>query len=303
MKNILAGLVVLALIIAGAWDLLSKPVATTPVAQTPAATAQYSCSAGNSITAQFYNGTSTPVVQAGQPPVPTGSVQVALSDGRQMTLRQTISADGTRYANADESFVFWSKGNGALVLENNQEKTYIGCVTVVPQPTGSNVSQVYSDKAGTFSVRYPAQFTVDEAYKYTNMGPGKTINGVKFTIDPAMATGTNLSSDTYINVEQIPQATTCSAAMFLDKGMGVSSSTVVDNGTTYSVATTTGAGAGNRYEETVYALPGTNPCVAVRYMVHYGVLDNYPAGSVKQFNQTTLLEQFDQIRRTLIVNQ
>ena len=44
-------------------------------------------------------------------------------------LPQTISADGGRYANADESIVFWSKGDTAFVTEgdpNNQ--TYKDCV-------------------------------------------------------------------------------------------------------------------------------------------------------------------------------
>jgi hypothetical protein len=69
------------------------------------------------------------------------------------------------------------------------------------------------------------------------------------------------------------------------------------------VASTTGAAAGNRYEETVYAIPGTNPCVAVRYFVHYGVIENYPPGTVRQFDKQALLDQFDRIRRTLVVNQ
>ena len=83
----------------------------------------------------------------------------------------------------------------------------------------------------------------------------------------------------------------------------VSTSTITDNGTIYSVASSTGAGAGNRYEETVYALPGTNPCVAVRYFIHYGVIENYPAGTVQAFNQPALLATFDAIRRTLVIVQ
>ncbi|MBV9159354.1 MAG: MliC family protein [Candidatus Kaiserbacteria bacterium] len=57
------------------------------------------------------------------------SVHIVLpDDGREMTLPQTISADGGRYANADESFVFWNKGNTAFVQENGTT-TYDQCVT------------------------------------------------------------------------------------------------------------------------------------------------------------------------------
>ena len=48
-------------------------------------------------------------------------------------------------------------------------------------------------------------------------------------ISPAVATGTNLSSDTYLSVEEAPQAQTCSAELFLEPG--ASAHTVVEGGT------------------------------------------------------------------------
>ena len=66
---------------------------------------------------------------------------------------------------------------------------------------------------------------------------------------------------------------------------------------------TTGAGAGNRYFETVYAISGSSPCFAVRYFIHYSVIENYPAGTVQQFNEPALVSQFDSIRRTLTIGQ
>ena len=55
-------------------------------------------------------------------------VKLKLSDGRELILPQTISADGGRYANADESFIFWNKGNGAFINEG-EFATYQNCVT------------------------------------------------------------------------------------------------------------------------------------------------------------------------------
>ncbi len=100
-----------------------------PVAK-PINTVSYSCDAGKTIVAAFYEGKAEPVV-AGQMPIPTGSVALKLGDGRSMTLPQTISADGGRYANKDESFVFWSKGAGAFITENNPNNmTYQDCIAV-----------------------------------------------------------------------------------------------------------------------------------------------------------------------------
>ena len=59
----------------------------------------------------------------------SNSVDIVLSDGRSMSLPQTMSGSGTRYANADESFVFWSKGNTAFATEGDPDKpTYADCV-------------------------------------------------------------------------------------------------------------------------------------------------------------------------------
>ena len=77
--------------------------------------ATFHCDGGKSIVAVFENG-----AQA--------SVHLTLSDGRQLALPQARSADGARYANADESFVFWNKGNTAIVEERGRT-TYSGCAT------------------------------------------------------------------------------------------------------------------------------------------------------------------------------
>lgn len=92
------------------------------------ATATYYCNNNQNIIATFYEG-EVIAVNPGEPPVPTGSVKLTLSDGRKLDLNQTISGSGVRYANSDESFVFWNKGDSAMVLENNIEKDYTNCAT------------------------------------------------------------------------------------------------------------------------------------------------------------------------------
>ena len=79
------------------------------------ATVKYACADDKTIEATYY----------------ADKVDVVLSDGREMTLPQTMSGSGIRYANADESFVFWSKGNTAFATEgNDDEPTYADCTEV-----------------------------------------------------------------------------------------------------------------------------------------------------------------------------
>jgi hypothetical protein len=164
--------------------------------------------------------------------------------------------------------------------------------TVPATPVNSNLSQMYENKKAGFSIHYPSGYAVDDANP----------NQVKFTIPVSLTTGTNLSTDSYLAVEQIPNAQSCTADLFYDTK--VETSTVSDkDGTTYSYATYTDAAAGNRYESIVYALPGTNPCVAVHYLIHYGVLDNYPPGEVQAFDEQALLDTFNQIRESLVLEQ
>jgi membrane-bound inhibitor of C-type lysozyme len=77
--------------------------------------ATFVCGADRSLNAIFTNG-------------PQPSVRLSLPDGRKMNLRQVVSASGARYANGDESFVFWNKGNMAFIEENGQ-RTYSDCKT------------------------------------------------------------------------------------------------------------------------------------------------------------------------------
>jgi membrane-bound inhibitor of C-type lysozyme len=76
--------------------------------------ARFDCDGGKSIEAAFDNG-------------PKPSVELALSDGRRWVLPQALSASGARYANGDESIVFWNKGNTAFIEEGGRT-TYRDCV-------------------------------------------------------------------------------------------------------------------------------------------------------------------------------
>ncbi len=183
-------------------------------------------------------------------------------------------------------------------------------------PTYTIPKEVYKSISHKFSIHYPTGYVVDRSYTYQAFGPGKNISGVKFSISTSTTSGTNLGTDSYVSVEFLPKAlvptattsygqtstSACLATSFMDKNLSNGMiKNITDAGVAYSVASSSGVEAGNRYEETVYALSGTNPCFAVRYFVHYGVFENYPAGSIIHFDAQALNAQFDEIRRTLMV--
>jgi hypothetical protein len=135
---------------------------------------------------------------------------------------------------------------------------------------------------------------------YTHKPTTNVVSDKRVPVPTSLTDGTNLATDSYVSIESKTDIPVCRAEPFLT--MPATAIDMTDAGVAYSVASTTDAGAGNRYEEWVYALKGSHPCRAVRYFIHYGVFENYPPGAVKAFDRAGLLVQFDAIRRTLIVN-
>jgi membrane-bound inhibitor of C-type lysozyme len=299
-KKIIFGSITFIIIIIFAYAIkVNNEIFVETLPTTPINTVTFMCDGNKKIYAEFYDSKTVQTSSEEQPPIPGGSVKINLDANTEMTLNQTISADGGRYANKDETFIFWTKGNGVMILENNLESSYKNCLAVAKNNEGEALSQIYKNQDSTFSIRLPEKYTIDAGYKY-QLSPKKIFSGVKFTIPSELATGTNLGSDTYISAEQVPNATECNAKNFLDDP-SIKETIFTDNNTTYSLATSTGAGAGNRYEESVYAIPGSSPCIAIRYFVHYSVFENYPKGSIQEFDKQKILDQFGSIRKTLIL--
>jgi hypothetical protein len=180
----------------------------------------------------------------------------------------------------------WQKGSSQAVTP----------VAPPPTPPAAPITHTYA--TSTFSITYPDGYTVDEAYAYQGV-PNKPIPGVKFVIPGTMATGTNLSPDSGVSIESLPRAKACTADIYIYQNVKAHDVTV--GSTTWSVASTSDAGAGNFYEEQVYALKNSKPCTAVRYLIHSTNIANYPTGTVTEFDKNTLLQSFDSIRDTLSV--
>jgi putative hemolysin len=138
MKNKLIYIFIAIIILSGMWiwyaNKSKSPLASVP--SSPIAQANYNCDDNKTINATFYKEESKQV-QPGEMPIPPGSVKLILSDERSLNLPQTISADGGRYANSDESFIFWSKGDAAFVNEGTTT-TFKNCASVSSNTTSDS---------------------------------------------------------------------------------------------------------------------------------------------------------------------
>ncbi|MEI9989448.1 MAG: hypothetical protein WDM86_05355 [Rhizomicrobium sp.] len=154
----------------------------------------------------------------------------------------------------------------------------------------------YTDRTLGYAIAYPADWTIDTQYVYDQLGPGREIKGVAIQIPQSLTAGTNLGGDTKLSVESL-SGRGCTPARFVDPAENAH--TLHADGRVYSVATSEDAGAGNRYETTVFVLDATSPCLAVRYFIHYSAIENYDPGTVRPFDRARLTSAFDRIRATL----
>jgi len=191
---------------------------------------------------------------------------------------------------------------------NESAPSAVSSITISsPFPVQGRVaSTTYASnyKTGNFSIDIPNGYTINENPQNPH-GLPNNVSEIRFTIPPSMATGTNMSNDTSVSIVRSSPSPTkgCIATLFTGNtnvmGGTLTPETVIDNGVKYSYAKTGDAAAGNRYETTGFALPDTNPCIGIFYFVHYTVINNYPEGTVTEFDRPSLYQAFDSIRHTL----
>ncbi len=91
---------------------IGKKIENKSILGSPISSVVFKCSNNKSIQADFYKNFA--YIKTDQ----LGSIY----------LQQTISASGARYANDDESIVFWNKGNTAFITESDPNtQTYKDC--------------------------------------------------------------------------------------------------------------------------------------------------------------------------------
>ncbi len=168
-------------------------------------------------------------------------------------------------------------------------------------PTNLLINTTYKSSKYGFSVDYPNDYTLNENYSNDSIVTGVTFSGVQFKIPTSFATGTNMNSNTTeVSIEQKTGVAACTANEFLNTTNTLT--TITDQGVEYSVGTLSEGAAGSAYEQKVFALTKSSPCLAVRYFIQSGNIGNYPAeAGIIEFNKAALTNAFDTIRRSLTI--
>ncbi len=169
---------------------------------------------------------------------------------------------------------------------------------VKTEPQIQDFSKSFESFPYKFSIYLPKKYSINENYAYPFIAD-REIKGVSFGIEEDDYRGTNLSKDSYISVEMISDPNlSCNVESFLNNVIYNGNIEEQDNHI-YAVASTTDAAVGNRYEEIVYVTPVDSGCSAIRYFIHYGAIENYPEGTITEFDRQKLFNKFDAIRKSI----
>ncbi|MEN9621881.1 MAG: hypothetical protein RLZZ67_315 [Candidatus Parcubacteria bacterium] len=155
---------------------------------------------------------------------------------------------------------------------------------------------VYKSSLFGFEITPAPGFTVNESYLNQDFGPGREIPGIAFIIPELFSKGTNLSADSYIAVEKLSDVD-CEPASFIDSPQAAED--IVVDGISFKKASVSDAGAGNRYDQTVFVTENDGACIAVREFVHTTQIANYDPGTVKEYDRAGLSALFETMLKSL----
>ena len=299
-------IVAIIIIIAGGYfavkeHLFSTPspqAATTTVATSTAptvtSTVSFSCDAGKTIDASFSQ----------------SAVALTLSDGRNLNLPQTQSGSGIRYeqtstdAGTTTDIVFSGEGNDASITENSST-TYQYCIAGTI--TSSLATNTFTDQSKTFSFSYPSNWSVTGAgggYTQSWMANATTSGMIlaQIKVPQSYLPGTNFGDAKFTVGTSADPSALATCLIYNPSGPRAkgakNATTTTMNGTTYAVLSSSDVGAGNYYDTTSYRTSRNSQCYAIEYTIHYANFQNFPKGSVKQFDEASLKAQLESIAQS-----
>lgn len=155
----------------------------------------------------------------------------------------------------------------------------------------------YRDGEFGFSIMYPETAKTSPT-DFAGFLPLTQTPVASFVLPESMYAGTNLAeAGVYIGATSTPELVSLCLTAFPGSGESETASVVI-NGTTFSVFTSTEAAAGNIYEANAYRTVHNGQCFELVALIHSGNIGNYPEGTVVEFDKAKFRDYLSAILRT-----
>jgi hypothetical protein len=174
----------------------------------------------------------------------------------------------------------WSNVSNSGAMQPSTTPTSTVVADIIPNIP----NQTYTDSQLSFSIDYPSTAIATSSFS-TDYLPVTQAPLVAFELPQSMFQGTNLvEAGVYVGASSSPIAIDNCAIPSEENNETQASSTTL-NGQDFNVFTSSGVGAGNLYQETIYRAIQNGWCLEIAELLHSGNIGNYPAGTVTQFDQ------------------
>lgn len=155
----------------------------------------------------------------------------------------------------------------------------------LPEIIPGTPSVMYQDPQYGFSIYYPST-TILKSTGFDGFLPLTQTPVIAFTLSRGLFQGTNLNeAGVYIGATTTPSIVSSCTEPSSQGDETEASSTATVNGTAFNVFDSTGAAAGNIYQEKTFRTVENGTCFELVEMLHSGQLANYPAGTIVAFDQ------------------
>ncbi len=172
----------------------------------------------------------------------------------------------------------------------------------LPQIIPDVPSVKYTDPRYNFSIYYPSTATV-RAAGFDGYLPLTQTPVVAFTLNPDMFQGTNLSdAGVYVGATSTPAIVANCTNADQNSGETAATSSVTVGSVTFNEFDSTGAAAGNIYQEKIFRSVVDGSCLEFVELLHSGNIDNYPSGTVTAFDEAEFSGILDAMFNTLAVS-
>lgn len=172
-------------------------------------------------------------------------------------------------------------------------------VAVNPPGTATQ-SFLYENKYRNASLTYTDEFAPARFpnTRVTRIDPELVLQ----FIDSQSYAGTNLSEAYFLFGSSTDSGViaTCTEPLSLGGPETISGETSI-NGVSFTKSQGVGVGAGNIYEQTYYRTVYHGTCYEITYFIHSTNIGNYEPGTIKEFDHGALIQKFDQILSTLVL--
>ena len=181
-------------------------------------------------------------------------------------------------------------------------KILLGIIVVVAVAVGAFFFWFRLDvlEADAFTISHPRGVEVEVGSDLSGGFISPSIVKLSYSKEAFNAEGTNFSEAYLVIGKSVGKDSAAECTQFNDiqNGEPVIAKEEVINEEVFSAADTVGAAAGNRYHSRLYRTLHEGACYEIALTVHTSNIDNYPEGTVEEFNSAQAFIVLEQIFRT-----